>query len=106
MRYHGHKQEVQLLLPLGDQLISSDCGGDVIVWDVQGGGECVRRGRWGADCSAVTHHALLHADIYLQLKFDPLSFAVSAIMHPSTYLNKVLLGSSQGALQLWNIKSR
>ncbi|KAF6718815.1 WD repeat-containing protein 36 [Oryzias melastigma] len=81
MRYHGHKQEVQLLLPLGDQLISSDCGGDVIVWDVQGG------------------------DIYLQLKFDPLSFAVSAIMHPSTYLNKVLLGSSQGALQLWNIKS-
>uniref|UniRef100_A0A3P9MJS8 WD repeat domain 36 n=1 Tax=Oryzias latipes TaxID=8090 RepID=A0A3P9MJS8_ORYLA len=81
MRYHGHKQEVQLLLPLGDQLISSDCGGEVIVWDVQGG------------------------DVYLQLKFDPLSFAVSAIMHPSTYLNKVLLGSSQGALQLWNIKS-
>lgn len=28
------------------------------------------------------------------------------MMHPSTYLNKVLLGSSQGALQLWNIKTR
>ncbi|KAK1884319.1 WD repeat-containing protein 36 [Dissostichus eleginoides] len=27
------------------------------------------------------------------------------MMHPSTYLNKVLLGSSQGALQLWNIKT-
>ncbi|XP_034534240.1 WD repeat-containing protein 36 [Notolabrus celidotus] len=81
MRYHGHKQEVRLLLPLGDQLISADCGGDVIVWDVQGG------------------------DIYLQLQFDPASFDVSAMMHPSTYLNKVLLGSSQGALQLWNIKT-
>ncbi|XP_068190775.1 WD repeat-containing protein 36 [Antennarius striatus] len=81
MRYQGHRQEVRLLLPLGDQLISADSGGDVIVWDVQGG------------------------DIYLQLQFDPSSFDVSAIMHPSTYLNKVLLGCSQGALQLWNIKT-
>lgn len=81
MRYHGHRHEVRLLLPLGDQLISADSGGDVIVWDVQGG------------------------DIYLRLQFDPASFDVSAMMHPSTYLNKVLLGSSQGALQLWNIKT-
>ncbi|XP_029941250.1 WD repeat-containing protein 36-like [Salarias fasciatus] len=80
-RYHGHQHDVRLLLPLGDQLISADCGGDVIVWDVQGG------------------------DIYLQLHFDPTTFDVSAMMHPSTYLNKVLLGSSQGALQLWNIKT-
>lgn len=28
------------------------------------------------------------------------------MMHPSTYLNKVLLGSRQGALQLWNIRTR
>ncbi|XP_037607717.1 WD repeat-containing protein 36 [Sebastes umbrosus] len=81
MRYHGHGQEVRLLLPLGDQLISADSGGDVIVWDVQGG------------------------EIYLRLQFDPVTFDVSAMMHPSTYLNKVLLGSSQGALQLWNIKT-
>lgn len=38
-RYSGHKQEVRLLLPLGDQLISVDAGGDVIVWDVGSGGE-------------------------------------------------------------------
>ncbi|KAF3848386.1 hypothetical protein F7725_014883 [Dissostichus mawsoni] len=70
MCYHGHEQEVRLLLPLGDQLISADAG-----------------------------------DIYLRLHFDSASFSVSAMMHPSTYLNKVLLGSSQGALQLWNIKT-
>lgn len=46
------------------------------------------------------------ADIYLQLHFDPATFDLSAMMHPSTYLNKVLLGSSQGALQLWNVKTR
>ncbi|XP_075885127.1 WD repeat-containing protein 36 [Nelusetta ayraudi] len=81
MQYREHKQEVRLLLPLGDQLISADAGGAVIVWDVQAG------------------------DVYLRLQFDPASFDVSAMMHPSTYLNKVLLGSSQGALQLWNIKT-
>ncbi|CAI5689158.1 unnamed protein product [Oreochromis niloticus] len=81
MHYNGHEQEVRLLLPLGDQLISADSGGDVIVWDVQSG------------------------EVYLRLHFDPATFDVSAMMHPSTYLNKVLLGSSQGALQLWNIKT-
>uniref|UniRef100_A0A673AJH2 WD repeat domain 36 n=1 Tax=Sphaeramia orbicularis TaxID=375764 RepID=A0A673AJH2_9TELE len=81
MRFHGHQQDVRLLLPLGDQLISADSGGDVIVWDVQSG------------------------EIYLRLQFDTATFDLSAMMHPSTYLNKVLLGSSQGALQLWNIKT-
>uniref|UniRef100_A0A3P8X2I1 WD repeat domain 36 n=1 Tax=Cynoglossus semilaevis TaxID=244447 RepID=A0A3P8X2I1_CYNSE len=81
MRFEGHKQEVRLLLPLGDHLISVDSGGDFIVWDVQSGDE------------------------YLRLHFNPGTFDVSAMMHPSTYMNKVLLGSSQGALQLWNIKT-
>uniref|UniRef100_A0A673AMR0 WD repeat domain 36 n=1 Tax=Sphaeramia orbicularis TaxID=375764 RepID=A0A673AMR0_9TELE len=81
MRFHGHQQDVRLLLPLGDQLISADSGGDVIVWDVQS------------------------SEIYLRLQFDTATFDLSAMMHPSTYLNKVLLGSSQGALQLWNIKT-
>ena len=50
--------------------------------------------------------SLCTSDVYLRLQFDPNIFDVSAMMHPSTYLNKVLLGSSQGALQLWNIKTR
>lgn len=112
MCYHGHRQEVRLLLPLGDQLISADSGGDVIVWDVQGGGE----GAWlhsSLTCCftlpvllPITPCCLSLSDVYLRLQFDPATFDVSAMMHPSTYLNKVLLGSSQGALQLWNIKTR
>ena len=27
-------------------------------------------------------------------------------MHPVTYLNKILLASQQGSLQLWNIRTR
>ena len=38
-------------------------------------------------------------------KFHSFPRAVSSILHPSTYINKILLGSHQGKLQLWNIKS-
>lgn len=114
MQYKGHKQEVHLLLPLGDQLISADSGGDLIVWDVQAGGRRISP-TWTTEpsrCHCGNNETLAlvflfaFLDVYLRLQFDPASFDVSAIMHPSTYLNKVLLGSSQGALQLWNIKTR
>ncbi|XP_051536737.1 WD repeat-containing protein 36-like [Myxocyprinus asiaticus] len=79
--YTGHQAEVHLLLPFGDHLISVDKENVVIIWDVES------------------------EDTYLQISFDKVSFEVSAVMHPSTYLNKILFGSSQGSLQLWNVKS-
>ncbi|WVQ96671.1 hypothetical protein IAU59_003777 [Kwoniella sp. CBS 9459] len=33
------------------------------------------------------------------------SFTATQLMHPSTYLNKVLIGSQQGELQLWNVRT-
>uniref|UniRef100_A0AAR2KC63 Small-subunit processome Utp21 domain-containing protein n=1 Tax=Pygocentrus nattereri TaxID=42514 RepID=A0AAR2KC63_PYGNA len=78
--YEGHQADVHLLLPFGDHLISVDKENAVIIWDVDS------------------------EDMYLQILFDKASFDVSAVMHPSTYLNKILFGSSQGSLQLWNIK--
>lgn len=108
MRYEGHKHDVRLLLPLGDHMVSADSGGDVIVWDVQGGGEDAGPFMLHSFCSICSHPSPIScaSDIYLRLEFNPASFDVSAMMHPSTYLNKVLFGSSQGALQLWNIKTR
>lgn len=34
------------------------------------------------------------------------NFTPSVMMHPSTYLNKILVGSEQGELQLWNIRTK
>ncbi|KAL0965784.1 hypothetical protein UPYG_G00285670 [Umbra pygmaea] len=79
--YAGHEADVHLLLPFGDHVISVDRDSVVIVWDVESEEE------------------------YLQITFDRVSFEVSALMHPSTYLNKILFGSIQGGLQLWNVKS-
>eukprot|EP00039_Didymoeca_costata_P007263 m.97884 g.97884 ORF g.97884 m.97884 type:complete len:916 (+) comp13615_c2_seq1:242-2989(+) len=38
--------------------------------------------------------------------FDHRNFTVTTLVHPSTYLNKVLLGSKEGGLQLWNLRKR
>eukprot|EP00041_Stephanoeca_diplocostata_P026608 m.720409 g.720409 ORF g.720409 m.720409 type:complete len:924 (-) comp23004_c1_seq1:188-2959(-) len=46
-------------------------------------------------------------DLYLTLEdLNGEYFQISTLVHPSTYLNKVLLGSRQGRLQLWNINSK
>ena len=37
------------------------------------------------------------------MAFDLASFEITAAVHPVTYTNKVLLGSRQGRLQLWNL---
>ncbi|RDB22141.1 U3 small nucleolar RNA-associated protein 21 [Hypsizygus marmoreus] len=39
------------------------------------------------------------------LQFEP-GFTATSILHPATYLNKVLVSSTQGSLQLWNIRSQ
>ncbi|KAJ7172308.1 Utp21 specific WD40 associated putative domain-containing protein [Mycena filopes] len=39
------------------------------------------------------------------IEFD-VGFTATLILHPATYLNKVLVSSSQGNIQLWNIRSQ
>lgn len=77
--FDGHSVEVHLLLPFGNHLISVDIHSNLKIWDVENGG------------------------VYLEMEFSNSTFHISALVHPSTYLNKVVLGSKQGTLQLWNI---
>ena len=40
------------------------------------------------------------------MEFNAENFYITCLMHPSTYLNKILLCSKQGQMQLWNIKTK
>lgn len=46
------------------------------------------------------------AELYLEMEFNAENFYITCLMHPSTYLNKILLCSRQGQMQLWNIKTK
>lgn len=78
--YKGHLKNIHTLLPFGGHLISIDDDSTVKIWNIK------------------------TEDEYLELCFDNDAFKISACMHPPTYMNKILLGSDQGTLQLWNIK--
>nr|CAB3267697.1 WD repeat-containing protein 36-like [Phallusia mammillata] len=74
----GHECDVHLLLPFGKHLISVDASSHVKVWHITSG------------------------ELYVSLNLNE-SFGISTLLHPSTYVNKVVFGSDNGLLQLWNI---
>ncbi|XP_073952328.1 WD repeat-containing protein 36 [Choristoneura fumiferana] len=78
--YKGHNAPVHLMLPFGIHLITIDKNNELKVFDVK------------------------EENIFLELSFDD-KFTISTICHPPTYLNKILLGSRQGMLQLWNLRT-
>ncbi|CAL8082676.1 unnamed protein product [Calicophoron daubneyi] len=44
--------------------------------------------------------------VVFEMQFQPKSFNISVVFCPLGYANKLLLGSLQGPLQLWNVKSQ
>ncbi|KAI8469981.1 MAG: WD40-repeat-containing domain protein [Monoraphidium minutum] len=76
--YRGHSGRVLQLLVLGDLLLSLGADGRLLVW------------RIGA-----------HAAPEVVIEFEQ-GFTPSCMAHPDTYLNKVVVGSQEGQLQLWN----
>ncbi|XP_037086803.1 LOW QUALITY PROTEIN: WD repeat-containing protein 36-like [Pollicipes pollicipes] len=79
--YADHKQPVHLMLPFGPHLLTVDTDSTLRMWDINA------------------------EELYTELTFSNGSFRITSLLHPSTYLNKVLLGSEQGALQLWNLRT-
>ncbi|XP_020672729.1 WD repeat-containing protein 36 [Dendrobium catenatum] len=80
-----HQEKVKLLLVLGDYVLSVDVKGNIFIWPFK---------EIKQNLEAVSHIQLEHG------------FLPSCIIHPDTYLNKVILGSQAGSLQLWNISTR
>ncbi|KRY55869.1 Protein sidekick -like protein, partial [Trichinella britovi] len=78
--YH-HKAAVRHLLALGSHLISVDEQNHIVVSEVDSG------------------------EVFSTVPFDEKTFRVSAVCHPATYLNKLVFGSEQGTLRLFNVKT-
>ncbi|WWD04860.1 hypothetical protein V865_002931 [Kwoniella europaea PYCC6329] len=90
-KYHRGKETGYYLSPdqstLGKMLIFGD---ELLVLKEDGTGMVI--------------YDLNSKEIKNQITFHT-SFTATHIMHPSTYLNKVLIGSQQGELQLWNVRT-
>ncbi|GLD95882.1 hypothetical protein PINS_up004560 [Pythium insidiosum] len=78
--FSGHRGDIKQLLTVGNLLFSMDDKRTIRFWDLE------------------TMEAMN------ELTFPP-NFTPTVMMHPMTYLNKILVGSEQGALQLWNVRT-
>ncbi|XP_022996501.1 U3 small nucleolar RNA-associated protein 21 homolog [Cucurbita maxima] len=83
--WSSHNAKVNLLLLFGDHILSVDINGNMFMWHFKG----------NEDSPSPV------GQVTLEGQFSP-----SCIMHPDTYLNKVMLGSLEGSLELWNISSK
>ncbi|PKA52914.1 Katanin p80 WD40 repeat-containing subunit B1 like [Apostasia shenzhenica] len=83
--WSSHKEKVNLLLVFGEFVLSVDIKGNIFIWAFK----------------EIEHNVEAVGHIVLEEGFSP-----SCIMHPDTYLNKVILGSQEGSLQLWNISTK
>lgn len=79
-KYEGHETDVHIVMPFSEHLISIDKSSMVKIWHIRS------------------------QELHLEINFDNSSFEITTLLHPATYVNKVLFGSSQGTLQLWNIR--
>lgn len=79
--FKGHKSPIHILFPFGIHIVSIDNDNVLKVFDIKEETE------------------------FLELIFNKKDFEVNTLCHLPTYLNKVLLGSWQGKLQLWNLRT-
>ncbi|BBN05516.1 U3 small nucleolar RNA-associated protein 21 [Marchantia polymorpha subsp. ruderalis] len=85
--WNGHTGKVILLLAFGKHILSIGTEGRLLIWPVIE--------------EDPTAPVVPVGSIQFRQSFTP-----TCIVHPDTYLNKVLIGSEEGALQLWNISSQ
>ena len=69
------------MLPFGPHLISVDEANVCKVWDIK------------------------EEVVMFELPLSTSNFMVSALLHHITYLNKLIFGSTQGSMQLWNLRT-
>ncbi|RPD66386.1 Utp21-domain-containing protein [Lentinus tigrinus ALCF2SS1-7] len=70
------------ILVFGPQLLAlTEDGSRMLVWDIANG------------------------ELQSTIQFEP-GFTAIMLHHPATYVNKVLVASSQGSMQLWNIRTQ
>ncbi|OTF78295.1 WD repeat-containing protein 36-like protein, partial [Euroglyphus maynei] len=77
------------LMVLGGQLLAIDSNQNLIGWDI-GSQEIVSFISFNSETASL----------------DSKSTIITAILHPATYINKILIGTGQGTLQLWNISKQ
>jgi len=96
VRLRGHKSAPTQLLSLGGKTLVSSTGKETLVWDLTELELLKVENATGADKGTIEPHGrlnIVNASI------------VNAICHPPTYLNKIVVGTQEGTVHLYNVRT-
>lgn len=109
--YQQNLQVARATNPLGTPLCSmvifgslllalTEDGGRMLTWDISHDGE-------DSPLKALPRTSDFTAEPLFSciVQFD-VGFTAVMVLHPATYLNKILVASSEGDMQLWNIRTQ
>lgn len=84
----------------GTQLLAlTEDGSKLLIWDT------VQRGILFEYSASFQLLNVTYIALQASIEFDA-SFTATSLLHPSTYLNKILVASSEGTMQLWNTRTK
>ena len=94
---------------LGDLLLTLCVDNALRIFKVSATGKlslawpCLRPCKWMRTCELTAESVEL--ELLSEIEFSS-DFTAITLLHPSTYLNKVLVASREGTMQLWNVRTR
>lgn len=101
----SHPGIITSLLVFGDTLVSTCDEGRMKVWNLKHSSLIGRKHRNKFQTNAINDENDEEGSIVLMELSLGKGIQPTVLMHPDTYLNKVLIGFSDGTLSLWNIRS-
>lgn len=115
-RFRGHRGPATVMCAIGSTYLISAAGSEVLVWNMQELGFDKANAETAAtdaaeakanDEGTSSRKTTKVIEPSARLVSDDPDFGdCTAIVHPQTYLHKVLIGSSAGNLALWNVKTQ
>lgn len=104
-RFRGHTTPATLMCTVGASFLVSGGGKEVFVWQLSQVGISTNKKQDDVnDLEQSADECVLSPLAQLNVGED--FGEITAACHPPTYLNKVLLASSTGQLQLWNARTK
>lgn len=76
-------------------MVLKEDGSGLLIWNTKTGG-MITFSMWVSEADLV--------ELQNQIQFQK-GFIGTTMLHPATYLNKIVVGSTSGDLQLWNIRT-
>ena len=92
----GHGANVTHLLSFGESLISIDSDNNLHRWDT--------KAAFGSLVEVMSVEEPEIIDVFDKIVL-PSDDVVTCVMHPHTYLNKIVLGYESGRIDIWNVRS-